>query len=189
MENTPSPLAQQTLPVVAFRLDHRAFALPLNVVMQILPMMAITPIPHTNKSIKGTINVRGEDVLVINLRGHFGMEEEALQLYTPILLLKLHQRSLAFIVDSVMDVLNLPLQKVTNLPDILPEGIESVPVLRGVAHQNDETVLVLDPDHLFDNHLHFETSEHAPATKAAPVVNIAEEVAPAIENALAEETE
>jgi purine-binding chemotaxis protein CheW len=149
MENTSASPTQQNAAVVAFRLDRRTFALPLDVIMQILPMMIITPIPHLNRIVKGTINIRGDDVLVISLRSHFGAAETELQLYTPLLLLKLNDLQLALIVDSVLEVMNLPLEKVTSLQSILPEGIENIPMLKGVAYHNDETILVLDPDHLF----------------------------------------
>lgn len=151
MENVIASPTQQNTAVVAFRLDQRTFALPLDVIVQILPMMIITPIPHMTRIVKGTINIRGEDVLVINLRSHFGLEEIELQLYTPLLLLKLNGRLLALIVDAVLDVMNLPLEKVTSLQNILPEGIENIPMLRGVSYHNDESILVLEPDHLFYN--------------------------------------
>lgn len=151
MENTIAPPAQQNTSVVAFRLDQRTFALPLDVIMQILPMMTITPIPHLSKIVMGTINIRGEDVLVINLRTHFNMEEVDQQLYTPLLLLKLKDRLLALVVDAVLDVMNLSLEKVTTLQDMLPEGIDNIPLMQGIAYHNDDTILVLDPDHLFYN--------------------------------------
>jgi purine-binding chemotaxis protein CheW len=153
MENASAPHAQQNLSVVAFRLNQRTFALPLDVIVQILPMMTITPIPHLSKIVKGTINVRGEDVLVINLRTHFNLEEVELQLYTPLLLLKLKDRLLALIVDAVLDVMNLPLETLTNLQSMMPDGIESIPLLQGVSRYNDDSILVLDPNNLFyDQH-------------------------------------
>lgn len=152
MENTIVSRAQKNLPVVAFKLNRRTFALPLEVIVQILPMMTITPIPHFSSIVKGTVNIRGEDVLVVSLRGHFNMEEAPLQLYTPLLLLKLKNRSLALIVDAVLDVMNLPLETMTDIKDMLPEGIEDLPMLQGVSRFNDDTILVLSPDNLFYNH-------------------------------------
>jgi purine-binding chemotaxis protein CheW len=152
MENTIAPHVQQNVSVVAFKLNQRTFALPLEVIMQILPMMTITPIPHLSNIVKGTINIRGEDVLVISLRSHFNMEDVEPQLYTPLLLLKLKDRSLALIVDAVLDVMNLPLDTLTDLEHMMPEGIENIPLLQGISHYNDDTILVLDPANLFYNH-------------------------------------
>jgi purine-binding chemotaxis protein CheW len=179
MENTITSPVQQNTSVVAFRLDQRTFALPLDVIVQILPMMLITPIPHISKIVKGTINIRGEDVLVINLRSHFGVEEIDLQLYTPLLLLKLNDRLLALIVDAVLDVTSLPLEKLTSLQNILPEGIEDSPMLRGVTYHNDETILVLDPERLFYN-------QHPIQRPIDPLIISAESDAPAADRALIE---
>jgi purine-binding chemotaxis protein CheW len=150
MENTET-LLTQNVAVVAFKMDQHIFAMPLDVILQILPMMTVTPIPHISKIVKGTVNIRGEDVLVVSLRSHFGMEESEPQLYTPLLLTKLNGRSLALIVDAVMDVMNLPVENLTGLGNILPEGIENIPMLKGIAHNNNETVLILDPERLFYN--------------------------------------
>ena len=179
MDTLFSP-TQQNTSVVAFQLDGRTFALPLDAIVQLLPMMTITPIPQMNKIVKGTINVRGEDILVVNLRCHLGIEEIPPQLYTPLLLLKSHNRSLALIVDSVLDVMALPLEKMTSLQNILPEGIEGIPMLHGVSRHNDETVLVLDPDHLFDSHHHTVEAEIR-AREAAPAI-VKKEVAPVIKD-------
>ena len=152
MENTTAPHVQKNSSVVAFKLDQRTFALPLETIVQILPMMTITPIPHLSKIVKGTVNIRGEDVLVINLRNHFNLEETDLQLYTPLLLLKLRNRMLVLIVDAVLDVMNLPIETLTGMQAMLPEGIDNLPLLQGVSYYNNDTILVLDPDNLFYNH-------------------------------------
>jgi len=45
MENTET-LSVQNVSVVAFKINQRIFAMPLEFIVQILPMMEITPIPH-----------------------------------------------------------------------------------------------------------------------------------------------
>jgi hypothetical protein len=47
--------------------------------------------------------------------------------------------------------MNLPVENLTGLGNILPEGIENIPMLKGIAHNNNETVLILDPERLFYN--------------------------------------
>ena len=149
------PTSQNTqdelISVIAFRLEKQTFALPLKVIVQILPMMEITPIPHLSHIVKGSINVRGEAILVISLRLHFNLPEKTPQLYTPLLLLNIHDRPLALVVDEVLDVMNLPLENIDPLENILPEGIENTPVLQGLGYFNEETILVLNPDQLFYN--------------------------------------
>ena len=142
---------ERTTSVVAFRMDKQTFALPLRVIMQILPMMTITPVPDMDRIVKGTINVRGESALVISLRSHFALEEKSLQVYTPMLLLNIHDRKLALIVDEVLDVMNLPVEKLSSLETILPDGIKNTPIVQGLAYFKDESIVVLNPDKLFYN--------------------------------------
>ncbi|MCJ7432885.1 MAG: chemotaxis protein CheW [Anaerolineales bacterium] len=134
---------------VTFRVDRRTFALPLSVVVQILPMMTITPIPQISRLVKGTINLHGQSVVVISLRTHFDMEEESLQLYTPMLLARVEDRTLALIVDEMREVLAIPAEKITTLETILPDGIQKTPMLRGIFYSVNDTILVLDPEKLF----------------------------------------
>jgi chemotaxis signal transduction protein len=89
--------------------------------------------------------------LVISLRLHFNLEEKSPQLYTPLLLLNIQNRQLALIVDEVLDVVNLPLEGIDALENILPNGIQNTPLLKGLGYLNNETILVLDPDQLFNN--------------------------------------
>jgi len=152
MEKTSaSSNSNGSLAVIAFKLDKRTFAIPLNVIVQILPYMKITPIPHLNPIVEGTINIRGEAITVINLRRHLYMEDKLPELFTPFLLLQVHERKLALIVDEVLDVVNLHGEKLDTLEEMLPEGIKDTPLFQGVAYSNDETVLILNPDKLFYN--------------------------------------
>jgi len=149
--STASSNSNGTISVIAFKLDERTFAIPLNVIVQILPYMKITPIPHLSSIVEGTINIRGEAILVINLRKHLYMQDKAPELFTPFLLLQVHGRKLALIVDEVLDVVNLHKEKLDTLEEMLPDGIEDTPILQGVGYFNDETVLILNPDKLFHN--------------------------------------
>jgi len=140
---------ENALSFVAFQINRRTFALPLSVIVQILPMMTIIPIPHASRIVKGTINVHGQSVVVVSLRAHFGMEEEALQLYTPMLLVNLRDRTLALIVDEMREVLSIHPDAITNLDSLMPDGIQNIPMLHGLFYNKDETILLLDPEKLF----------------------------------------
>ena len=157
MNETKSFTVQNnTSSVVAFRLNGRTFALPLDVIVQILPYMRITPIPHLSPIVEGTINIRGESILAINLRKHLDFEDKSPELYTPFLLLQIHKRKFALIVDEVLDVVNIQKEKLDTLEDMLPDGMEDTPLLQGITYLNEENVLILDPDQLFyDQDLEF----------------------------------
>jgi purine-binding chemotaxis protein CheW len=111
-------------------------------------MVTITPIPQVSSSVEGVINVRGVAVPVINLRRHFGLPEVPWGLRTPIILVQIGERMYGLIVDEVIDVLGLAANQISRVTDILPEGMSQAPVLQGVAHVQDDTVLLLNIEHL-----------------------------------------
>lgn len=156
MELTANSLGEQK-PVtrrnlVTFRLGQQTCALPIEPIVQIIPMVTITPIPQANQAVEGVINVRGKTVPVINLRHHLGIQRAALQLHTPILLVQNGQGIMGLIVDEVIEVLSLPVDEVADFADFLPRGLREVPILQGLAHIQNNAVLLLNLDHLFSSY-------------------------------------
>ena len=135
--------------VVAFRLGQQAYALPIEPIAQIIDMVAITPVPQLSEVVEGVINVHGEAVAVVKLRRHFDLEDAPLQLNTPILLTRISGQTIGLIVDEVIDVLNLPKDRIVQLGEILPEELGNAPIFRGLTYVADDAMLMLDPDQLF----------------------------------------
>lgn len=146
MDNSGDLSDQRNL--VAFRLGRQVYALPIEPVVRIIEMVTITPIPQVSSSVEGVINVRGVAVPVINLCRHFGLPEVPWGLRTPIILVQIGERMYGLIVDEVIDVLGLAANRISRVTDILPEGMSQAPVLQGVAHVQDDTVLLLNIEHL-----------------------------------------
>ncbi len=140
-----SPAARRNL--VTFQLGRQIYALPIEMIVQIIPMVTITPTPQDDHTV-GVIQVRGRTIPVINLRPHLGLRKTALQLHTPILLVQNGQGTIGLIVDQVIDVLSLPADEVADFADLLSRGLREVPILQGMAYIQNSTVLLLNLDHL-----------------------------------------
>jgi len=134
--------------LVTFRLGKHICALPIEPVVQIIPMATITPIPQLNSSLKGVINVHGKAVPIINLRHHMGLCKASLRLHAPVILVRNGDGLIGLIVDKVAEVLSLPDDEITDFTDILSTRLHKVPILQGVANVRDSLVLLLDLDHL-----------------------------------------
>jgi purine-binding chemotaxis protein CheW len=134
--------------LVAFRLDRQTYALPIEPIVQIIEMVAITPIPQVNPAVEGVINVRGTAVPVVNLRCQLGLPEAKLQLHTPIILVQTGERMVGLIVDQVADVLNIRADQITRPKDMLPDGLSDVPLVQGLTHTAQGALLLLDLEHL-----------------------------------------
>lgn len=135
--------------VVTFQLEEKTYALPLASVLQIIPLVALTPLPQAHPAVAGVMNFRGRAVPVIHMRRYFGLAEAQPGLYTPIVLTQAGNRTVGLIVDTVVDVLDLSPTRMVSLVEIMPEGLGEIPMLEGLSHADNGTILLLDLSHLF----------------------------------------
>lgn len=143
--------------LVTFRLARDTFALPVEPVRQILPMLAITPLPESAgtlaDSVLGAINLQGRVVPVIDMRRHIGLEHATLERDTPLVVARAGELTIALVVDEVTDVVAVRAAHITPPGDMLPQGLGLAPVLSGLVREpgapSGRFILLLDTQHLF----------------------------------------
>jgi purine-binding chemotaxis protein CheW len=138
--------------LLAFRLDQQMYALPVEPIVQIIPMVTITPLPQVSDTVEGVINVRGGVVPVVNMRRHLKLPYVAPKLHTPILLTHMGEWTVGLIVDEVVDVYSLSPSQIVPPMNVLPERLGEASILQGLAHISGTMGLLLDPEHLFLPH-------------------------------------
>jgi purine-binding chemotaxis protein CheW len=84
-----------------FRLDELRCGLDAAAVLEILPALAVRPLPGSPPFVAGAIDVRGAIVPVLDLRVRFGRPPRAMALSDRLILARAHQRTLAIWVDEV----------------------------------------------------------------------------------------
>ena len=131
--------------LLVFRLGAQAFALSIEVVVQIIPMMKLTPLPQSDPIIEGVANIRGTITPMMNVRRRLDMEPIPARLHTPIILIRLGNHLIGLIVDEVIDILSLSTGQVAHPDQILPEGVEASKVLEGVIFLENHNILLLNP--------------------------------------------
>lgn len=146
-ENKPKP--EQQVVVVTFKIGSQTYALPLGPVRQIIEMITITPLPQVNPMISGVINFHGVMAPVVNMRRLLELEELPLGLHTPIILVNVSKRLVGLIVDTVIDVLELPVDQVVDPNHILLKDLGETPLLQGLIQTKTGSILMLNPEHLF----------------------------------------
>jgi purine-binding chemotaxis protein CheW len=138
--------------LVVFRLAEYTYALPIEPIVQIVEMVAVTTIPQAIPSLQGVINVRGKAVPVVNLRRHLGLPQPAQAADGHIILLQIGERTVGLIVDRVVTVLDLAGDQIIQTVDIMPEELGELPLIKGLVHTRDGTVLLLDVGRLLLPH-------------------------------------
>lgn len=143
-------LAADNQSVVVFHLDRRTYALPIESITQILPIVTLTPSPQDDSIVKGMINVHSELVPLVDLRAHLGLPAAPWELDSHILLAQGDDWVAGLLVDEVVDVIALP-QRIAHPAELLPTGITVPSIWKGAIQRSDCIVILLDPERLFQD--------------------------------------
>ncbi len=128
---------------VTFLINNETYGIEVLKVKEIVGMTTVTPVPNSEKYLKGVINLRGLVVPVIDLRLKFNIPEKEYDTFTVILILEHRDSLVGVIVDSVSDVITAPgqLQEVPNFHVSIQRD-----VLKGVLNKDDTLIIVLNSD-------------------------------------------
>ena len=148
--------AAATRHIVTFRLAGETLCLPVEQVGQVLPMLAITPLPESTgtllDSLLSVINLHGQIVPVLDMACHLGLPQATLDRDTLLIVTRVGAQTLALVVDEVIDVLGVRPIDVTPAREALPPSLGPVPALAGLVRPPwagaRHLALLLDPDHL-----------------------------------------
>ena len=104
-ENKSESLSNQYI-VVTIGVEQ--YGINIQYVDNIVRMQKITRVPMVQKFFKGVMNVRGEIIPVMSIRGRFGMEDDVYTDKTRIIILKPEQQeAIGILVDSVKEVVSV----------------------------------------------------------------------------------
>jgi purine-binding chemotaxis protein CheW len=117
----PNPTLQSpVLQLVVFDIEGQRYALPLNDVERVLPMVAVSPLPQAPAVVLGVINLHGQVIPVLDLRRRFGLPLRDYGLTARLLVVRTSRRILALPVDEVLGVLDVAGAAVTPVDVVLP---------------------------------------------------------------------
>lgn len=126
--------------LVNFNLDDQKFALLLSAVMRIIRVVEVTPLPKAPEIVLGVINMHGQVIPVFDIRKRFRLPKREMQLDDQLIVAFTAKRTVALIVDSATDVIEIPEEKIVVGQNILP-GLAYV---EGVVKTEDGMILIHD---------------------------------------------
>jgi purine-binding chemotaxis protein CheW len=133
---------------VLFELANATYAIPSRLIQQLEMVGEPTPVPNAPGFVDGVVSVRGQVIPAVDLRARFGFPRVAHDLRSRLVIVRAEGRTVGLIVDSAREFASIP-------PDAirpLPEGIGGTTgrYLRGVAHQGERLLLVVDLHELLE---------------------------------------
>ncbi len=132
--------------LVTFNIGEEEFGVDILKVQEIIRMVEITKVPKAPEFVEGVINLRGKVIPVINFRRRFGMETKEESKETRIIVVEIEKKILGFIVDSVSEVLRLPVSSIESAPAIVSKVDSSY--IYGVGKLEDRLLILINIDRL-----------------------------------------
>lgn len=142
-EPAPAQAAAGHIEVVEFVLAYERYGVETRYVREVYPLENLTPLPCTPAFILGIVNLRGENLSVVDLKKFFELPEKGLTDLHKVIVLEAENMRFGILADAVPGVRRV------SLDDIQP----SLPTLTGVREAylkgvTTERMVILDADRL-----------------------------------------
>ncbi len=134
---------------LTFRLDQEEYGVEILKVQEIRGYEQPTRIANAPDFIKGVINLRGTIVPIIDMRVRFQCPQIEYNQFTVVIILNLRDRVVGIVVDSVSDVMALPLDAISPAPDI--ESVIDTGAIVGLGSVGERMLILLDIEKLMGN--------------------------------------
>jgi purine-binding chemotaxis protein CheW len=141
-DNIKTQLSGKTLQAVTFALGSEEYGVDIAQVQEINRMVTITHVPRAPQFMEGVINLRGQLIPIIDLRTRFGMERAERTKNTRIVVTEIGNKRIGMVVDSVSEVLRIPVEQIEDAPDLVA-GVDTE-YIRGVGKMGDRLIIMLD---------------------------------------------
>jgi purine-binding chemotaxis protein CheW len=127
---------------ILFELADAVYGVRSSDVQHVEMLEHVTPVPNAAAAVDGVVFSRGQVLPVINLRARFGLPRQASTVQTRLIILNVHQRLVALLVDAARDFRRIPTDTVRPIQETLV-GIGGNYV-EGVATVKERSVLLLN---------------------------------------------
>jgi purine-binding chemotaxis protein CheW len=141
-------VAEEVAQIVSFHVGQEEFGLDIGAITEAIRPLPITPLPRMPQFVEGVINLRGSIIPVVDLRKRFGLTEvrnEPRKMRMIIIrgaLNETAQKLLALVVDSVREVLHIPLRQIEPAPAAATG--KQAGFIGGVAKAMDRLIIIID---------------------------------------------
>lgn len=133
--------------VTCFNLCRGVFGINAQLVQEVIKVGELTQVYGAPDEVVGIRNLRGRIVTVIDTAAHLGIGCVEMGPETRLLIMEHQQEHYGFLVDSVIEAVDLERDQIDPVPSSLDPALRSR--LLGVWRQADGLTALIDPDLLF----------------------------------------
>lgn len=135
-------MAPETLELCTFVVGDLHLGVDANLVQEVARHQAIIPVPLAPAEVAGLLNLRGQVVTAIDLRGRLGLRSRPEGQTPPHLIVRGPSGPASLLVDHISDVLACPPEELEPPPTTVDETLRGF--LGGVCARPDRLLLLLD---------------------------------------------
>lgn len=128
-----------------FTLDKQRYAMGLEGVEKVIRAVEMNTLPEGQDFLLGLINMQGTIIPVLNIRKHFYLPQREMEINDRIIISNASELTVAFIVDTVEGVVEIPEKQVDKSKKIFPKLDQYID---GVGKLKDNTVLIYNMNNL-----------------------------------------
>ncbi len=133
--------------LISFAVGAEEYGLELLRVKEVIRMRQVVRLPNAPAFMKGIINLRGDVIPIIDLRGRFGLESCEQTASTRIIVVEVREQLVGMVVDSSNEVVRVPASLIRPPALILRSGAPEF--ITGVAQLGDRLLILIDVDAVF----------------------------------------
>jgi len=131
---------------VIFRMNNEEYGIDIQKVTTIEKLLAVTRVPHAPEAVRGVINLRGEIIPVIELAQKLHLGNYTYSDDTRIIIFKIEELSVGFIVDEVAEVLTISEENIENITQVSNDV--AIDYILGIGKIKGKIVTLLNIDKL-----------------------------------------
>ena len=130
--------------LLSFTLGVERFAIPLIGVREVLVVPEFTPLPFAPDYVLGVINIRGQIITAVDLRMRLNMIVSDLTSETALIVCESGAIRVAFLVDSINQVINYEPQDIQEKPEV--ETSSSSRFINAIYRRDNNFILIIDTE-------------------------------------------
>ena len=135
--------------IVVLSLGKELFGIDISKVKEIICPVEITSVPNLPEFFEGLISLREEVIPIMDLAKRLNIPSSKKADDKKYIVVDLQSRTIALVVDSVLEVLDLPSNMIENTPELM-EKIERN-FISGIGRWEENLIILLNVERLFSS--------------------------------------
>ncbi|HBW56354.1 MAG TPA: chemotaxis protein CheW [Oscillatoriales bacterium UBA8482] len=130
------------VPLAVICLNGEYFGVNLEIIREFTDIHHVTPIPCTPPHIVGNMNLRGEILTLVNIRGLVNLPLQTSQVFSKAMIVKINDIVAGIIVEGIFDVIYLKESEIKTIPTAV--HLKQDEYLQGTAFYQDKIMSILN---------------------------------------------